>query len=86
MKYTKNAHLKIKNLGFVFKYQSADPDEEINYEVWQKGLLEATICHTSKLVYFSLGAEINEINLTEEEVMQLDKILNKDAAKNKIQN
>jgi len=77
VKYSPNFAELIKHDGFEFSYRQQT--EELNYEVYRKGLIEITICHNEKIITTSVSADVQdlgEMSLSYADVKHLDRILN----------
>lgn len=77
MKYTKNLHNKLLLAGFEFEYEHEENIEEhLVYTVYKKGLLDITVCDSHKNTDVYIGEQ--ELNhLSYDQVMKLDKLINK---------
>jgi len=77
VKYSSNFAELIKHDGFEFSYRQQT--EELNYEVYRKGLIEITICHMEKTITTSISQgveDLGEMKLSYADVKHLDRILN----------
>lgn len=90
--YTRNAVLKLKNLGFtiseILHYHHTDANEKVQtYYFLQKGRLNAVVNHTTKQLHFYIDRCSEDIHFpTWEAMQQFEKLVNWKPAKEKVTN
>lgn len=79
MRYTKSLHNKLLLEGFEFRYEHVSPPDEdqLYYTVYQKGMIEVTVCDSHHSAVVHIAAEDEEIkHLTLLQLRKLDKLIN----------
>lgn len=81
MEYLKDIHKRLVSDGFMRYYEFVSPVEDetnLHYTVYKRGGIEVSVCDSHSVVDVFLNAEEDLRHLSYSQLLQLDKLINKE--------